>query len=214
MTFRLNIGCGQTPTLGPDWLNFDGSPTVRLVRLPIISRLALLLLDPAQRDFFGFCQTHDIRYADATKRIPVPDRSADVLYSSHMLEHLTRQEARRFLSEARRILVSGGIIRLAVPDLWKHVGWYIVEKDGDEFMRSIQLGRDTVSQKTRLAQAIFGDRGHKWFYDGSSLIKLLTDAGFCDASVWPAGQTMIPAPAQLDLSERADISVFAEARCP
>ena len=40
--------------------------------------------------------------------------SADVLYSSHMIEHLNQTEMRLFLKEARRCLVSGGIIRLVV----------------------------------------------------------------------------------------------------
>jgi len=48
-------------------------------------------------------------------------------------------------------------------------------------------------------------------YDGESLTRLLREAGFENAAVLPPGTTGIPDPGQLDLKERADESVYAEA---
>jgi len=64
-----------------------------------------------------FAHFNSVEYCDAARRLPLPNAAADVLYSSHMLEHLDRDEASTFLKEARRILRCGGIIRIAVPDL-------------------------------------------------------------------------------------------------
>jgi len=41
-----------------------------------------------------------------------------------MLEHLDREEAKLFLREALRVLKSGGIIRLVLPDLGKLIKEY------------------------------------------------------------------------------------------
>jgi predicted SAM-dependent methyltransferase len=49
--------------------------------------------------------------------VPLPDRACDAVYSSHVIEHFSRDGARRFLDECRRVLKPGGIIRLVAPDL-------------------------------------------------------------------------------------------------
>ena len=54
---------------------------------------------------------------DLRKGLPFLDRSCDVLYSSHAIEHFDRNGARRFAEECRRVLKSGGTVRLVAPDL-------------------------------------------------------------------------------------------------
>jgi len=54
---------------------------------------------------------------DLQQGLPLPDRSCDVIYSSHAIEHFTRDGARRFLTECRRVLKSGGTLRVVAPDL-------------------------------------------------------------------------------------------------
>lgn len=53
---------------------------------------------------------------DLRKGLPFPDNSFDGCYSSHVLEHLTPEEAFRFVAEIFRVLRPGGIVRLVVPD--------------------------------------------------------------------------------------------------
>jgi predicted SAM-dependent methyltransferase len=54
---------------------------------------------------------------DLTRGIPLPDASVDGVYHSHLFEHLRPYEGRFLLSECYRVLVPGGVVRVAVPDL-------------------------------------------------------------------------------------------------
>jgi len=68
--------------------------------------------------------------------IPYGNDSVDVVYHSHVLEHMPKQYAPEFLKECFRVLKKGGIIRIAIPDLEKIVREYLVHLenalDGDE----------------------------------------------------------------------------------
>ena len=59
----------------------------------------------------------DVLVHDLSTGIPFRDASFDVIYHSHLLEHLEPADAERFLSECLRVLAPGGILRVAVPDL-------------------------------------------------------------------------------------------------
>lgn len=51
------------------------------------------------------------------KGIPFADNSFEVVYHSHLLEHLPKNEAQPFLAECYRVLQPNGIIRVVIPDL-------------------------------------------------------------------------------------------------
>jgi predicted SAM-dependent methyltransferase len=209
---RLNIGCGATPT--PGWVNYDSSIGVKLAALPILVVLMkrLGLLSHMQYTLISVVKQEGIKYADAVKRIPEPDHSADVLYTCHMLEHLDRREAALFLREARRVLAPNGIIRIAVPDLKYHIDNYLNDQDADVFVQNIQLAISRPAGLIeKLKHFLVGERHHLWMYDGVSLCRLLLESGFSKPQVLSAGQTTIPNPGRLDLAERAPESVFVEA---
>lgn len=215
MSIRVNIGCGQSPT--PGWHNYDNSWSLRLARKPLITTILrnLRLLKKAQLDFIKFAAIQDIRWADATVYIPEANDSVDVVYSSHMLEHLDQEEAFAFLAEARRILKSGGIIRIAVPDLKYHIENYIANGDADSFIESTHLTRK--KPKTFIEKIMYlvtGDRNHQWMYDGDSLCRLLLRVGFEQTCIMVPGDTRIPDPEKLNLMERVPESVFVEAINP
>lgn len=90
------LNIGCGATHHPAWINLDVHPTDPTV-LPI----------------------------DINKGLPFSDGSVGVCYSSHVLEHLTKDRARNFMAECMRVLKSGGVIRLAVPDLEGVVREYI-----------------------------------------------------------------------------------------
>jgi predicted SAM-dependent methyltransferase len=213
-SLRINIGCGQTPTLG--WRNLDNSFSVRLASLGSVSRLlsAVGLLDKSQAEFVDFAERNAIEYADATK-IPCEDGVCEVLYSSHMVEHLDPDEAKSFLREAMRILRPGGIMRIAVPDIQKHVSDYCETGDADKFLASTHMCINRPKGlRQKLRMLIVGTRHHQWMYDGKSLSKLFVEQGFANPIVQSPGETLILDPSALDLNERAEESVYVEAIKP
>ncbi len=56
------------------------------------------------------------REVDIRKALPFPDGAAAFIYAEHVIEHVTAPEAVRFLSECKRVLQVGGVLRLAFPD--------------------------------------------------------------------------------------------------
>ena len=105
---RINIGCGTSPT--PGWLNLDNSPTLTLSKLPFVSSIAvrLGLFSEAQIKYLEWLQKNKIGFVNAT-RLPFEPESVDVVYSCHMLEHLSKRQARIFLQEAYRVLKTSGV---------------------------------------------------------------------------------------------------------
>lgn len=59
----------------------------------------------------------DVQRCDFRKGLPYPDNYFDACYSSHVFEHLKKQEAKDLIGECLRVLKPNGIIRLVVPDL-------------------------------------------------------------------------------------------------
>jgi len=57
--------------------------------------------------------------------IPYPDNSYDVVYHSHVLEHFPKSKAKEFICECYRVLKTGGVLRVAVPDLEKIASEYL-----------------------------------------------------------------------------------------
>jgi SAM-dependent methyltransferase len=49
--------------------------------------------------------------------LPFESSSFDLVYTSHVLEHFLPRDANRFVKECLRIMRSGAILRLVVPDL-------------------------------------------------------------------------------------------------
>jgi SAM-dependent methyltransferase len=215
VALRLNIGCGDAPTAG--WINYDNSPAVRLARWPLLAQLlrAAGLIDAGNVSFIANCRRLGIRYADAARRIPHASATVDVIYSSHMIEHLDRREAAGFLAECLRVLKPGGVLRLAVPDLRCSILEYMEKGGADAFVAQLQFDvdrpRGLVDGVRRL---VTGGRGHRWMYDGPSLRRLVAECGFAAVEVVPAGQTRLADPGQLDLREREIESVYVEAIRP
>ena len=189
---KVNIGCGDRPT--PGWVNIDNSPTVLLARTP------LRFLLRGRSEFVSAVRNSDIRYGNALNT-RLPTGSVSVLYSSHLLEHLDRAGASRFLAEARRVLRPGGILRLAVPDIRRQVVAYLQSGDADRFVDAMRMARE-------------GRRRHRWMYDRGSLRALLASAGFVGITDLEPGETTIDDPAELDLREREAQSLYVDCIVP
>ena len=85
-----------------------------------------------------------IRRVNLLAGFPFPNSHFDVVYSSHVLEHFTLDEASSLMSEARRVLKPGGVIRIVVPDL---------EETSREYLRILDLP-DSDADKLQLYEWI------------------------------------------------------------
>lgn len=114
---------------------------------------------------------------DATKPFPVPDGRVNLIFSSHMLEHLTRVDAAVFMRECYRMLCTGGHIRIAVPDVGLLIEDYMCH-DLD-FLKHISPGaeRATCNMDKFYEVAI---ANHFSVYDACNLKQLLESVGFKD----------------------------------
>ena len=197
---RICVGCGQTPVRG--WYNYDNSFSVRIAKHRLFVRLLNVLgvLHKAQIEFIELTRHNAVTWANAVEYLPHRDGSVEVLYSSHMIEHLDRHEAKRFLQEALRVLSPNGIIRIVVPDIRKQIGSYLQNGDADALIDSTCL---TIAKHrtflSRLIYLIVGERHHLWMYDGQSLVRMLLSVGFKDCTILPPGSTTISSPGELNL---------------
>lgn len=214
-TIRVNVGCGASPT--PGWVNFDNSFSIKAARCPLVvpALARLRVLNGQSAGLARVADARNIQFANAAARIPCAASSVSAVYSSHMIEHLDRAEARAFLAEVRRILRPGGVVRVAAPDLARLVRDYLATEDADGFIAATHMGLNRPTGLTAwMKWVLIGPRHHLWMYDGNSLAKLVHEAGFADVAIMPPGKTNIADPGDLDLEERASESVYVEAFQP
>lgn len=192
LVVRLNLGAGHERYSG--WINYDRS------RAPLISRWLFLraLVRLAHRAGLigrGLLEWDpQTRIHDVTKGIPHSSESVDMIYSSHMLEHLRPGQAQFVLDDCYRVLKPGGVLRLVVPDLAEAARAY-VQRDLNYFPSQANLIADAFVETfyspeirenivRRFASRLLrtNDGGHKWMYDAESLIARLRSAGFVDVA--------------------------------
>ncbi|PSB59031.1 class I SAM-dependent methyltransferase [Chamaesiphon polymorphus] len=170
----VQFGCGLcAPT---QWQNFDASPTLRLQKLPVVGPLV-----PAGE--FGRFPAN-VKYGNIVKGLPIPDESVQLLYCSHVLEHLTLDELRQALRNCYRHLQPGGIFRFVLPDLEFMSRQYLSSTDPDaalEFMRVTWMGIEHRQRDLRgFLKEWLGGSQHLWMWDYKSLARELSAAGFQD----------------------------------
>lgn len=59
----------------------------------------------------------DVVEFDITKGIPYLQNTFEVVYHSHVIEHIPYSQVQYFIEDCYRVLKPGGIIRIALPDL-------------------------------------------------------------------------------------------------
>lgn len=173
MTF-VNFGCGLSVVKG--WRNFDASPTLRLQRMPALGFLFSKFGNPQF--------PAGVQYGDVSRRLPLSDEQAQLVYCSHVLEHLSLMDLRKCLNEMQRIMVSGSVFRGVLPDLESCVTQYLLDSSADRcsnLMRSTLLG--TVARPSGFMQrlrASIGNSNHLWMWDYRGMEAELQRSGFVD----------------------------------
>lgn len=127
---------------------------------------------------------------DISEPLPFEEGSLDWVYAEHLIEHVTPPVARAWLTEVRRVLAPGGVLRLTTPDLARYVEGYA---GGGFFathrrrMRAAGVGPPMPPRPAFMFNQLFYLYGHRWIYDLAELTHVLTRAGFAQDAVRRCG---------------------------
>jgi len=175
---KLNLGCGAVRPKG--WINTDSSLNSLIQNIPLLGKsLASAFSDTV---YVGKSQ-----YMNLNKRWNFKNDSIDIIYASHLFEHLSPLNATLFLFESYRTLKKNGIIRLVVPDLYQHTKHYIelfdVEKEKGSHHLLSMLNLHREGQYNSTTHNLVGwlqdfPHQHKYMYDKHSLTNILSASGF------------------------------------
>ena len=113
---------------------------------------------------------------DASDLSIFDDNSVEVIYASHVLEHISHQRTSDVLKEWARVLKPGGILRLSVPDFNRLLFVYRKEKRDLNSIINPLLGKQNY--KYNFHAAVFTEK---------YLTALLTSAGFTGIKTWSTG---------------------------
>jgi SAM-dependent methyltransferase len=140
MPQALNLGCGVSYLKDPLWLNMDWQSNSKWV-----TRRNLL------------------------KKFPLLDGETELVYSSHLVEHLTKEDARWLLAECHRVLKPGGTIRLSLPDFEEMARAYLMYLDIKEYKKSQFVLTEILDQCVRLRPSGSFPTWYKMALDDESL---------------------------------------------
>jgi predicted SAM-dependent methyltransferase len=101
------------------------------------------------------------------------DSSADLLYASHLLEHVSHKHALATLREWVRVLKPGGVLRIAVPDFDALI--HVYQEQGND-IRKIQ--------KPLMGAQDYAFNFHMGMFTESYLTELLKEAGCKNVRAW------------------------------
>ena len=182
---KLNLGCGSVRPDG--WINTDSSLNANIQKIPVIGKRITRLFNPIE--YSG----NNVHYMNLNKPWRYKNNSIDVVYASHLFEHLTLKSGSLFLQESLRCLKPGGVIRIVVPDLYKISKKYVEEYESNAeqidttkfIMWAINMHREGQYGNVGFFKKIILEwqgypHQHKFMYDEKSLSVKLTDHGFKD----------------------------------
>jgi len=211
----LNLGCGSKTCESEDVVNIDWSIQLRIRTNPVLRVVAPILMKGGRLERFRRLPKN-ILVHNLSKGLPYASNAVDVVYHSHVLEHLDVWVARRFILEIKRVLKPGGIHRIVVPDFEALCRSYLQHVEAcdrneleisrheafidviiEQMVRREASGTSKQSRIRRfLENLVLGDarrRGetHQWMYDRFSLSALLLDAGFSAPTVMSFSESQV-----------------------
>ena len=139
----VHIGCGWKNS--PEFINVDAQP---------LAHIHIVTEDIASLPDFG-------------------DGTVDLIYMCHILEHIKRNDLKNVLSEMKRTLKDGGILRLSVPD----------------FDRLIEVYDASGKDISTISHQLMGGQDHKFnihysVFNYHRLSELLKKVGFRKVVSW------------------------------
>ena len=171
----VQYGCGFSAP--KNWINYDCSPTLFFEKIPVIGRLYTRKSKDKKLRF-----PKNVIFGDIVKGLPYAENSIDLLYCSHVLEHLSYQDCLIALEHSYQYLKPGGTFRLVLPDLKEVIDAYsndLSEDAAHHFMRNSYLGCENRSKTIKsVLFSWLSNAHHLWLWDEKAMRKALVNAGF------------------------------------
>ena len=207
---KLNLGSGPDAPVG--WINADYSFTARLSKTGPLYGFMCKLYRVKQLPW-----PKDVKILDASKRFPFDDNSIDVIFSSHVLEHLSFEGADSMIKECYRCLCKDGVLRIIIPDLYKMAKKYIdltsLRQEGRnafKFMEELGMAEERHRGVIGLISKLFGSSRHLYMYDEWSLKEILEKYKFKNIRKMSYGQSQVPDITAVEQQHRHALSVCLE----
>lgn len=144
---------------------------------------------------------------DIRKGLPLDSDSIDYAVSIHSLPEIPFTELVRTLTELRRVLKPGGILRLALPDLDKGIEAY--HRRDSSYFKVPDEDAKTVGAKFVTQMVWYGYS--RSLFTHEFIEEKLLEAGFAGVQHCTFKQTASPHPEIVVLDNREQESLFVEA---
>jgi SAM-dependent methyltransferase len=116
----INLGCGPVYINTPAWINIDFNS-----------------------------DSPEVLKANLLKRLPLPSEDAELIYSSHFLEHIPKANVDAFLRECYRVLQPNGLLRLVLPDFEEMARTYLKLRESANHEQADFLMLEMIDQCVR-----------------------------------------------------------------
>jgi predicted SAM-dependent methyltransferase len=216
---RINIGSGTTLPSG--WINIDNSWHARICKIPALkSTLLALRLLPAHYRQIKWARNVCIH--DITDNLPFGNSTVTVIYASHIVEHLFLDQAQQLFIEAYRVLKSGGIFRVIVPDLDALIRNYQERRQQNDdmalanqrFVKSllmVEYHEQPIPFWIRWFRGHHDKNLHRWIYNEEQLKLMFKQAGFESVSRQACYESKIDHIREIEQPDRLHEAICLEA---
>jgi len=123
-------------------------------------------------------------YWNLEKGLPFPSNSIAKIYSSHVFEHFNFKVGQTLLAECHRVLISGGVFSICVPNANIFIRAYI---EGVSLDKNKYFGHRPAFNNTSSIDYVnyiaYMDGHHKYMFDENNLISYLKLGKFEDISL-------------------------------
>jgi predicted SAM-dependent methyltransferase len=96
----------------------------------------------------------------------IDDRSIELVYACHVLEHFPRHDTQRVLKEWCRVLKPGGLLRISVPDFEANAKLYLETRNLGLILGCLCGGQD------------YPENFHHMYFDFTYMTTMLYEVGF------------------------------------
>jgi len=136
----------------------------------------------------------EVFFLDSTKTFPFEDTTFHYIFSEHHFEHITYDEGSQTLRECYRVLLPGGKIRIATPNLAALIGLYTptpnrLQQHYIRFITDAFLPMARGYTPAFVINNAFRNWGHQFLYDQATLQTAMEDAGFVDITPVTPGES-------------------------